>query len=278
MKRPLETLMLWGFVVLLCTASQAALHKDIEYANVDGVHLTLDACVPEGIGPFPAAILVHGGGFVAGDKQEYITYIFQPLSDAHFVWFTINYRLAPKYKFPAATDDVERAIQYVKAHASEYKVDPSRLALIGESAGGHLVSYVGARNRPAARVAAVVSMYGIHDFVSRAVKMAGQPSEALSSFLGVDQLNAGTAAILANASPVLYVTKEMPPFLLIHGDKDEEVPYEQSVEMCDQMKKNGAHCDLITVNAGHGMDTWEPHPELQWYKQALVDWLRKTLK
>ena len=157
-------------------------------------------------------------------------------------------------------------------------MDISRIALIGESAGGHLVSYVGALNRPEARVAAVVSMYGIHDFVSRAVKMGGQPSEAQSDFLGVDRVDADSVSTLVKASPVTYVKKEMPPFLLIHGNQDDEVPYEQSVEMCEKMKRIGARCELFTVDAGHGMDTWEPHPELHWYKQALVDWLRKTLQ
>lgn len=265
-------------LLLTCVPSRAELLKDVVYARVGGVALTLDVSVPDGNGPFPAAILVHGGGFVAGDKQQYIIYLFKPLADANFVWFSINYRLAPQYKFPAATDDVERAIRYVRENAKKYKVDASRIALIGESAGGHLVSYVGARNRPEARVAAVVSLYGIHDFVSRAVKMGGQPSEAQSDFLGVEHTDADTVSILVKASPVVFVRKEMPPFLLIHGKNDEEVPYDQSVEMCEKMKKVGAHCDLLTVDAGHGMDTWEPHPELHWYKKALVDWLRKTLQ
>ena len=272
---------LWLSIVVLlltCVSCRAELRKDIEYARVEGVALTMDASLPDGKGPFPTAILVHGGGFVAGDKQQYIIYLFQPLTDAHFVWFSINYRLAPQYKFPAATDDVERAIRYVRENAQKYKVDISRIALIGESAGGHLVSYVGALNPPEARVAAVVSMYGIHDFVSRAVKMGGQPSEAQSDFLGVDRVDADSVSTLVKASPVTYVKKEMPPFLLIHGNQDDEVPYEQSVEMCEKMKRIGARCELITVDAGHGMDTWEPHPELHWYKQALVDWLRKTLQ
>src|SRR4051812_50160059 len=123
-------------LVLLSSAifAGAADLKDIEYEKVEGIALTLDVHVPEGSGPFPAAILVHGGGWVAGDKQQYITYIFQPLSDAGFAWFSINYRLAPQFKFPADADDVESAIRFVKANAATYKVDPKRIALIGESA------------------------------------------------------------------------------------------------------------------------------------------------
>lgn len=267
--------------VLLVVTSRLPLRaadlKDIEFANPGGVHLTLDAHVPDGPGPFPAAILVHGGGWVAGDKQQYITYIFQPLSDAGFAWFSINYRLAPQFRFPDDADDVESAIRFVQANAAKYNVDASRIALVGESAGGHLVSYVGARNRPDSRVAAVVSMYGIHDFVAAAVQWKPVPHELFDLF-GISAVTADTVPILIKASPVIYIAKNMPPFLLMHGSKDEDVPYEQSVEMCRKMKEAGARCDLITIEgAPHGMDHWESHPEWLWYKKALVDWLRKTL-
>jgi acetyl esterase len=262
----------------LCGWARAADFHDIEYEKIDGVSLTLDAHIPDGQGPFAAAILVHGGGWVAGDKQQYITYIFQPLSDAGLAWFSINYRLAPQFKFPADAEDVEAAIRYVKGNAARYKVDVNRIALIGESAGGHLVSYVGARNRPDSSVTAVVSMYGIHDFVAAAMAWKPFPHEVLDLF-GIRAVNADTVSYLIQASPVLYISRDMPSFLLIHGSKDEDVPYEQSVEMCDKMKQAGAHCDLITVEgAPHGMDHWEPHPEFLWYKRALVEWLQKILK
>lgn len=257
---------------------RAADFKDVEFANPGGVCLTLDAHVPDSPGPFPAAILVHGGGWVAGDKEQYITYIFQPLADAGFAWFSINYRLAPQFRFPADADDVESAIRFVKSNTAKYKVDPKRIALIGESAGGHLVSYVGARNREDARVAAVVSMYGVHDFVAAAVQWKPVPHELFDLF-GIQAITAENVPILIKASPVIYVAKDMPPFLLMHGAKDEDVPYEQSVEMCQKMKQAGARCDLITVEgAPHGMDHWESHPEWLWYKKALVDWLKHTLR
>ena len=270
---------LLSFVVLcLSTLSSAADLKDIEYSNAGGEHLTLDAHIPDGPGRFRTAILVHGGGWVAGDKQEYITYIFKPLSDAGFAWFSINYRLAPKHKFPDDAEDVEKAIQFVRVNARKYKVDSKRIALIGESAGGQLVSYVGARNRSGSSVAAVVSMYGIHDFISSSVAWKPIPTEIMQLF-GIHAINAETAPILIKASPVVYVKRDMAPFLLIHGSKDEDVPYDQSVEMCDKMKQAGAHCELITIDgAPHGMDHWETHPEFLWYKKALTDWLLKTLK
>ncbi|HEU5337326.1 MAG TPA: alpha/beta hydrolase, partial [Terriglobales bacterium] len=111
------------FFLFFSLVAQGRMLKDIVYSRPGGVPLTLDANIPDGAGPFPAAVLVHGGGWVAGDKQEYITYIFQPLSHAGFAWFSINYRLAPQFQFPAPADDVEQAIRFVKAHAAEYNID-----------------------------------------------------------------------------------------------------------------------------------------------------------
>ncbi len=98
----------------------SGLKTDIEFAKVADVSLTLDAFVPEGAGPFPTYILVHGGGFVRGDKQSYIKPLFEPLSKAGFTWFTINYRLAPQHRWPACAEDVETAIRWVRGHAKEY--------------------------------------------------------------------------------------------------------------------------------------------------------------
>ena len=89
---------------------------------------------------------------------------------ADYASFSINYRLAPQHKYPAQIDGVESAIRFVRQHAEAYKVNPERIALIGESAGGRLVSMVGARNKPDARVNAVVSFYGPHDLERRAVE------------------------------------------------------------------------------------------------------------
>ena len=127
-------------LTILPLVARGELRTDIEFAKAGDVSLTLDAFVPEGAGPFPTCILVHGGGFTKGDKTSFIKPLFEPLSKAGFAWFTINYRLAPAHRWPACLDDVETAIRWVRTHAKEYKVDPARIALIGESAGGHLVA------------------------------------------------------------------------------------------------------------------------------------------
>ena len=118
-------------MLILAFTSRAELKTDIVFATAGGTNLTLDAFIPEGSGPFPTCILVHGGAWMNGSKTTYITPLFEPLSKAGFTWFTINYRLAPQHRFPACIEDVESAIRWVKAHATEYKGDPQRIALIG---------------------------------------------------------------------------------------------------------------------------------------------------
>jgi acetyl esterase len=233
-------------IMLLSASLRAEMKTDVEFAKVGDVSLTLDAFVPEGKGPFPTVIIVHGGGFTKGDKQSFVKPLFDPLSKAGFTWFTINYRLAPQYTYPAQVEDVERAIEWVKAHAKEYKVDLKRIALTGESAGGHLVSMVGVQNKPKARVNAVIPFYGPHDLEtrSREAKAITAPIEA---FLGVKEFNEASLKVLHDASPINYVKPGLPPFLLIHGTKDAQVDYKQSEMMQAKMKAVGNVCDLFYI-------------------------------
>src|SRR5262245_51630392 len=115
--------------------------KGVEFGKPGGHALLLDLHVPDGPGPFPAAILVHGGGFDGGTRATSMSPTFQPLADAGFAWFSIDYRMSPEFRFPEAREDVDSAIKWVKAHAHEYKVDPAKIVLAGESAGGFLVNY-----------------------------------------------------------------------------------------------------------------------------------------
>src|SRR3954453_8729817 len=108
-----------------CARLATAAHlTDIEYGTAAGESLKLDAYVPDGAGSFPAVILVHGGGWNAGDKsggpkKGYMAPMHEPLQQAGFAWFSINYRLAPKQPYPACIDDVETAIRWVKANAAK---------------------------------------------------------------------------------------------------------------------------------------------------------------
>lgn len=251
------------------------LKQDIEFAKVGDVSLTLDAFVPEGEGPFATCILVHGGGFTKGDKQTFITPIFEPLAKAGFAWFTINYRLAPQHQWPACSDDVASAIKWVKAHAAEYKVDPKRIALIGESAGGHLVSWAGVTGEGETRVAAVVPFYAPHDLGVQ-VKKRGALG-GLAGLIGTEELNDAALKKLADISPLNFIKPGLPPFLQIHGDADTTVPHSQSVNFETKMKAAGNACETITIPGGaHGMGGWAKLNSD--YAAQMIEWLKKTLK
>src|SRR5579862_4077015 len=112
-------------LTILCLLSMASfvyadakVYKDVGYGKVGDASLKLDISVPDGNGPFPIAIVVHGGGWGRGDKEGKgdIEPVFQPLTDANFMWFSIDYRLAPQDRWPACLDDVQTAIRWVKAH------------------------------------------------------------------------------------------------------------------------------------------------------------------
>ncbi|HLQ44638.1 MAG TPA: alpha/beta hydrolase fold domain-containing protein [Planctomycetaceae bacterium] len=281
MKRDLITLSVMVLILSAEPTSYAAepalpeLTTDIEFAKAGDVSLTLDAFMPDGAGPFPTCILVHGGGFTKGDKQSYIKPLFEPLSKAGFTWFTINYRLAPQHRWPACAEDVETAIRWVKSHAKNFKVDVARIALIGESAGGHLVSYVGVRTKDDTRVAAVVPFYAPHDLEFQ-VRHRNALGESMTALLDLTELNDDAWKRLREVSAISYVHKGMTPYLLIHGNKDQTVPYEQSLRFQKQMQEMGNQCDLITIPDGtHGMGGWDKLNSD--YKDELIAWLKTTL-
>jgi acetyl esterase len=266
-------------ICLLFTAAfsaNAAEHKDVVFAERPDGNLTLDGFVPDTQGPHPAAIIVHGGGWVRGDKQTYVTPLFPVFADARYAWFSINYRLAPKHRFPDQVADVEDAIRWVKANSLKFNLDLNKIVLIGESAGGYLVSWVGVTKGREFGLGAVVPVYAPHDLLGRAEKLG--IGENVQNLLGIgSELNAETRTALKNASPYYHVGKGLPPFLLIHGTADKQVPYEQSPAMQAQLRKMGNICDLYTVkDGGHGMNSWAKLE--QTWKTYLTEWLRDNLK
>ena len=259
----------------LISPAKAGLKQDIEFGKAGDVSLTLDAFTPEGDGPFPTCILVHGGGWTKGDKTTFIKPLFDPLSKAGFTWFTINYRLAPQHQWPACADDVATAIAWVREHAAEYKVDPKRIALVGESAGGHLVSWAGLMDKGNPPLAAVVAFYAPNDLV--VLMKQRQQLGGLGDLLGATELNDDAWTKLGKISPIHQVCAGSPPFLLIHGDKDGRVPLEQSHLFQKRMKDAGNTCDLITVPGGdHGMGGWQSLKSD--YQEQMILWLKDKLK
>jgi acetyl esterase len=242
------------------------LWKDIVYARPAGRDLLMDGYIPEGSGPFPVAIIVHGGGWEAGDKVTYVSPIFEPLTRSRIAWFSIDYRLTPYVRVPDQLEDVRSAIRFVRLHAQRFHIDPNRLALIGESASGQLVTQVASEPCPDCEAQAVVSFYGVYDFTQWSYGQEWQ-RQTLTRVLGD-----GPPETAARYSPIEHVSTSLPPILLIQGTKDEL--YKGTLEYGARLKKTGARFDLVLLEgAPHGMENWEGHLEWAFYKQRLVQWL-----
>ncbi len=254
--------------------------KSVEYSRIDGAPLYFDAAIPEGPGPFPAAIIVHGGGWVRGDRLTEVQPLFTPLTNAGIAWFSIDYRLSSDWtQFGTAIEDVENALRFVKKHAAEYRIDPNRIALVGESAGGQLAAMAALNAKSDTRVSAVVALYTPTDLVDLAKNSTLVPQQLRESVRGTP-LEFLMMARLRQLSPLYNLRADAPPFLLIHGTGDRLVPYAQSQAMCSRMKSAGASCELYTVEgAGHGIRWWEgSRPEVSAaYKDKMVAWLKARL-
>ncbi len=273
---PLLALPIAWLVSLLATTALAGLKTDVVYGEAAGETLLLDAYTPEGSGPFPVCLLVHGGGWVQGDKHNNFRTLLTPLGEAGFAWFSISYRLAPKHRYPACVEDVETAIRWVKAHAADYHIDPKRIALIGESAGGHLVSLAAVRAQADTRVAAVVPFYAPNDLVLQARSNVRTPAWATALF-GITTMDEVAMSVIRDASPSHHIVAGLPPFLLVHGANDTRVAVEQSKQFQAKLQARGNSCDLLLVpGVGHGMVSWEKGDKS--YKTTLIEWLRKTLR
>ncbi len=265
-------------------ASGAELRKDIEYGRAGNESLRLDASVPDGAGSFPIAILVHGGGWSRGDKggsstpgdSADITPWFAPLTEARFTWFSINYRLAPQNRWPACLDDVQTAIRWVKAHAAEYKGDPRRIVLFGHSAGGHLVCLAAMLAGEDTRVQAVVGFAPVTDHEQDLVQRGGLSTSLQNLLNQPKDVTPDSRAMLHEMSPINHVKPGLPPFLIIQGDADKTVPYQQSLNFIAKLSENGVPCELITVKgAPHGLLGWESADPS--YKPRMLAWLNQVL-
>jgi len=243
-------------------ASEVVFETGIEYSNPDGQHLKLNMARPgSGSGPFPAVVCVHGGGFRAGDRKGYDD-LCRQLAGRGYVAVTVSYRLAPKYQFPAAVHDVKAAVRWLRAHASEYHVDPDRIGVTGGSAGGHLAQFLGVTagekqfegdgGNPdqSSRVACVVNFYGPSDFTKSYGKSV-DAAEVLPLFLGGNLEQARHRHVIS--SPLSWVTPNAAPTLCVHGTKDPYVAFEQATWLIDRLKAVDVEAELLALEgAGHG--------------------------
>jgi acetyl esterase len=280
------------FAILICLTAAllpARALVDVEYTQASGQSLRMDGSIPDGPGPYPVAIIVHGGAWVTGDKQRSVRPLFKPLSDSGIAWFSINYRLA-RSSDPASlisldglsamsngSDDVRNAVEYVRTHAGEWNVDPNRIILIGESAGAHLASMAALKPAPGKPVQGVVAFYSPSDLV-KLVETSPRIPDALRRLVKGSPLEAMLLGGLKQLSPQTWVSGEAPPFLMIHGTADSLVPFEQSEDMCGALRSSGVSCELVSVpGAGHGMNFWEGQPPMTAYKTTMAAWVKEHL-
>jgi pectinesterase len=249
---------------------------NIEYGNAGGEKLLLDAHVPDGEGKFPVVLIIHGGGWMGGDREKDIVPVFAPVA-ANFTWFTISYRLAPTNRWPACFDDVQTAIRWVKAHAAEYKGDPDHIALLGYSAGGHLATLAGTRAEADTRVQAVVAFAPPTDLVADNERRGGL-SSSMKALFNCDSTNMtdSVRAILKENSPSTYVKPGLPPFLIVQGSLDTTVPAGQSLAFQEKLKASGIDNELIMIPGGkHAINQWAKF-DPSW-QGSVAGWIQKKL-
>ncbi len=250
---------------------QIDLKMDIVYGVADGIQLKLDIAKPSlcKAQRAPLAVFVHGGGWKSGDKGgAFSRSDAKMLFQLGFAVASINYRLSPQFHFPTHINDCKFAIRFLRKNAEQFGIDPNRIAIWGSYAGGHLVLLMGAADSDdglegpglenvSSKVVAVVDHFGPADLTK--ATQAGHP--AVTEFLGCDPYFCLDIAI--KASPVSYVTPDDPPILLIHGDKDKVVAYNQSEIMAEKLRLAGNSCALIKVkNAGHGFTPDPPDSQI----------------
>lgn len=240
--------------------------RDLEYVPGGHERQKLDLYLPpqgESRTALPLIVWVHGGAWLAGSKKDCPAV---PFLDGGFAVASINYRLSQHAIFPAQIEDCKAAIRFLRANAKKYNIDPNHIGAWGMSAGGHLVALLGTTGDVndfdkgpnlnfSSKVQAVCDYFGPTDFT----KMS-----AFKSSMDHDAPDAPEARLIGGpvqenkevcqrANPITYISKDDPPFLICHGDKDMLVPHNQSELLNDALKKAGIDVTFYTVKGGgHG--------------------------
>ena len=273
-------------MVVCATNAHAQITADVIYGHKDGMALVYDVFAPAAPNGAGVVRMVSGGWFsVWVDPVERMS-SFEPLLAEGFTVFAVHHGSAPRFKVPDAVSDVRAALRHIRAHAPDHGVDADRLGVWGGSAGGHLSLMLGldsegvpiaaspATGRPGigpryrastgnADVAAVVAYYPPVDLRQRV-----GPNERFPALdFGADR----AAAI----SPILYVTADDPPTLLIHGDADELVPLADSEILTAAFEKSGVSHELLVIEGGdHGFRNPDHRAEAT---AAMVAWFKRHL-
>lgn len=224
---------------------------------------TLDLCAPEGtIFSRPGIVFIHGGGWSQGDKSQY-TALCISYAERGFVVATLNYRLAPQHPWPAQIVDVQLAVRYLRSIASQLSLDPTRLCAWGDSAGGHLATFLGVLHtihpgdeagllaQYAPDVACVVDEFGYTDLTVPLTTSLQQ--RLLTDLLGSSN-PASNPPRFRDASPIFLVTATNAPTYIIQGTSDVIVPPSQSQELYAALQRNGVTTQYTSYDGGHEFD------------------------
>ncbi|MEN9729660.1 MAG: hypothetical protein RLZ91_777 [Bacteroidota bacterium] len=240
---------------------------------------------PKALEKMPVLILIHGGGWVVNDKYADIGYMGNTVSSilqAGIAVVSIDYRFATQARFPAQIQDCYQAMSFISMESARYNLDPSRIAIMGFSAGGHLASLVGLANnqglpsfyvdgkvKPFA-IKAVVDYYGPSELTSLGSSEDPKAPEAL--LIGDSPVARPDLAKIA--SPVSYVDKNDPPFLIFHGEKDQIVTNRQSKLLSSWLRIAGVKQELIIVpDAPHFGKMYD----VDTYKDKVIHFLNEHL-
>ena len=233
--------------------------------------LKLDAFIPAASRPSPAVIVVHGGGWEAGDKVTYVTPLFEPLSRAGVAWFSIDYRLTPAVTHQDQLADVRKAIAFIRSQHARFNIDSSRIVLIGESASGQMAALLATED---ASLAGVISFYGVYDLPAMVTDTS--PRSLLVRLFQRHTLDEESQKVLREFSPLDRAHRGMPPLVLINGTG--ERLWAQAQAFTRRLTELGARHQLIALDgAPHGLENWEGHAEWVTYKQQMVEWIRKVV-
>lgn len=265
------------------------IERDVTYCIMDNEALKMDINYPlTKQQKWPVVIHIHGGGWTNGTKGFSDMANTEILSKSGIMSVAVEYRLAPKYKFPAMIEDVKCAVRYLRAHAAEYNIDPSRFGVIGGSAGGHLAALLGLTDATAgfdvgeylaypSNVQAVVDMYGSSNIAPP------YTTHLFFDTMNVFGISNENDPIFIRSSPIHYVSPDSPPFLLIHGERDTTIPLFQSSLLFEKMQNEGISVELIVVkNAGHNLlhrgNKGEITPSIEQIKKEIFYFFTKSLK
>jgi acetyl esterase/lipase len=242
----------------------------------------------------PAVVWIHGGGWTGGTKNEArAKEICTTLANAGYVALNVDYRLG-NGAWPMNLHDCKNAVRFLRRHAAEYHVDPDRIGVAGGSAGGHLALMVGFTSSVkelepetpypgvSSAVRCVIDMYGISNLLTRRETEArGHVTDKVRPPGPVRVFgDAGRTAVYRLASPVIHITRNSPPTLILHGTIDATVDTEQSRELAAVLAQNGVPHELVMVEgAGHTFDweTWSTKPLSRDLRPVALAFLEKHL-